>query len=145
MSLQPKAAQPAEPWRGLAQAISADRVLLGPEGAALVLSLMAAAERVARRDGISMSPQLQRLRDVLRVVAMAANGQADVRTVPELGPLKSGEVGLSEASRLLGRSPRQTRRLAASGSLGAARRVGKTWLVSRAEVIAYAAQREAEE
>lgn len=129
------------PAGGLAQAVSRDRVLIGPEAAALVLSLIGGAERLARRDGIGLSPQLTRLRDELRIVAMAANGHADVRTRPTLAPSDEW-VTSGQASRLLGCSPRQTRRLAASGSLGVSRRVGQSWLVSRAEVAAYAAQRE---
>jgi hypothetical protein len=40
------------PWSGLAVAISADRMLVTSEGAALLLGLVRHAERLARRDGI---------------------------------------------------------------------------------------------
>jgi len=132
-----------EPWSGLAVAISADRMLVTSEGAALLLGLVRDAERLARRDGIGLSPQLARVRDVLRAVAPSASGQTDVRDEDDLPPWRSDEITLGEAAKLLRRSPRQTRRLAASGSLGHSRRAGQSWLVSRSEVAAYAAQREA--
>lgn len=124
------------PWAGLAVAISTDRALLGPEAAGLVLALIAGAERVARRDGIPLSPQLRHLREVLRPVA--ANGHADVPSSPDL-PISEEVFGIADAARLLRRSIRQTRRMAASGNLGPTRRTGRAWLVSRAEVEAYAA------
>jgi len=133
-----------EPWSGLAVAISADRMLVTSEGAALLLRLVGVAERLARRDGIGLSPQLASVRDVLRAVAPSASGQTDVHDDDDLRPWRSDDaVTLGEVARLLGRSPRHTRRLAASGVLGPTRRAGQSWLVSRSEVAAYAAQREA--
>lgn len=132
-----------EPWAGLAVAISADRALIGPDAARLLLGLISTTERLARRDGIGLSPQLAAVRDVLRAVAPSASGQTDVRDEDDLPPWRSDEITLGEAAKLLRRSPRQTRRLAASGSLGHSRRAGQSWLVSRSEVAAYAAQREA--
>ncbi len=133
-----------EPWSGLAVAISADRALIGPDAARLLLRLISTTERLARRDGIGLSPQLAAVRDVLRVVAPSARPSADVRDEDDLPPWRSDDaVTLGEVARLLGRSPRHTRRLAASGVLGPTRRAGQSWLVSRSEVAAYAAQREA--
>ena len=68
-----------EPWSGLAVAISADRMLVTSEGAALLLRLVGVAERLARRDGIGLSPQLASVRDVLRAVASSSRTSADVR------------------------------------------------------------------
>jgi len=134
-------ARTVEPWAGLAVAISADRALIGPDAARLLLRLISTTERLARRDGIGLSPQLASVRDVLRAVARPS---ADVRDDDDLRPWRSDDaVTLGEVARLLGRSPRHTRRLAASGVLGPTRRAGQSWLVSRSEVAAYAAQREA--
>lgn len=132
----------ARAWDGLAVAVSADRALIGPEAAALMLTLLGAAERMARRDGIRISPQLAHLRDVLALVAV--NGHADVRDLPDLPPLPRDEVETGEVAEMLGCSPRQARRMVASGTLGAARRTGRAWLVDKAEVAAYAAHRDEE-
>ncbi len=136
-------ARTVEPWAGLAVAISADRALIGPDAARLLLRLISTTERLGRRDGIALSPQLARVRDVLRAVAPSARPSADVRDEDDLPPWRSDEITLGEAAKLLRRSPRHTRRLAASGVLGPTRRAGQSWLLSRTEVAAYAAQREA--
>ena len=130
----------ARAWDGLAVAICSDRVLIGPEAAALVLSLVNGAERIARRDGIRLSPQLAYLREVLRVVAV--NGHADVHNEGIPAPWNEDEIDTQEAAEMLGVSSRQARRIVASGSLGATRRRGRMWLVSKAEVAAYVTQRE---
>lgn len=135
-------ARTVEPWAGLAVAICSDRALIGPEAARLLLRLIAATERLGHRDGIALSPQLAAVRDVLRVVAASAGGHEDVRATADLTPLESEEIALGRAARLLGRSTRHTRRLAASGVLGPTRRVGQSWLVSKTEVSAYAAHKD---
>ncbi len=135
-------ARTVEPWSGLTVAICSDRALIGPEAARLLLRLISTTERLGRRDGIALSPQLTRLRDVLRVVAASPGGHEDVRATADLTPLESEEIALGGAARLLGRSTRQTRRLAASGVLGPTRRVGQSWLLSKTEVSAYAAHRD---
>ena len=132
----------SEPWSGLVLAVSKDRALIGPEAAGLFVSLVAAAERVARRDGIRLSPQLAHLRDVLRPVAMSDKRHCDVRNTPDLRSWHPDEITTAEAARMLARSPRQTQRLAAEGAFGPVRRVGRGYLIPRAEVAAYAAQRE---
>jgi len=134
----------SEAYVPLAVAVCSDRALIGPEAARLLLRLIAATERLGHRDGIALSPQLAGLRDVFRVVAASAGGHEDVRATADLTPWESEEIALGGAARLLGRSTRQTRRLAASGVLGPTRRVGQSWLVSKTEVLAYAAHREAE-
>ncbi len=133
-----------EPWRGLAVAISADRMLVTSEGAALLLGVVGVTERLGRRDGIGLSPQLAAVRDVLRVIAAAEPSHRDVQAGPDLAPSEDDQrIGLGEASKLLGRSRRQTSRLAAAGSFGPTQRLGQARLVSRSEVVAYIVQREA--
>jgi len=133
-----------EPWAGLAVAISTDRALIGPDAARLLLGLISTTERLARRDGIGLSPQLSGLRDVLRVIAAAEPSHRDVQADPDLAPSEDDQrIGLGEASKLLGRSRRQTSRLAAAGNFGPTQRLGQARLVSRSEVVAYIVQREA--
>lgn len=135
-----------EPWSGLAVAISADRMLVTSEGAALLLRLVGYEEQLARRDGIGLSPQLAGMREVMRAVAVARrpSGRTDVRDEDDLRPWRNDDdVTLGEAAKLLDRSPRQTRRLAASGALGPTRRAGPAWRLSRSEVVAYIVHREA--
>lgn len=127
---------------GLAVAVSADRVLLSSEAAGLVLRLLTAAERSARRDGIALSPAMERLREVLRLVADNGprDGHADVRIQPALRASEC--VGARQVAEALGCTDRHARRLIAAGSLGAARKVGRSRVVSKAEVAAYATTRE---
>ena len=128
-----------EPWSGLVLAISKDRAVLGPEGAALVCRLVAVAEATARRDGAGLSPQLTHLRDVL--APMAGERHGDVRNRPVPQPwTHHDEIPTTEAAQMLNRSPRQVQRLAESGAFGPARRVGRGYLIPRAEVTAYLAR-----
>jgi excisionase family DNA binding protein len=127
-----------EPWSGLVLAVSEDRALVGPEAAALVLRLIVSAERVATRDGIGLSPQLRHMRDVLWPLAARSGGHTDVRPPARPPSWAVDDITINEAATMLQRSPRHTRRLVASGSLGAARKTGRAWSVARAEVAAYA-------
>lgn len=125
-----------EPWSGLALALSADRAVLGPEGAALVVSLIGSVERSAWRDGVGLSPQMTRLRAVLEPVARERH--RDVANGPALRLWDPDEVSVQEAVHMLNRSPRQVQRLAGAGTFGPVRRVGRGYLIPRAEVAAYA-------
>lgn len=130
-------------WDGLAVAVSADRALIGPPAAALLLHLATLAETKARRNGVYVAnqPHLQHVLEVLELVAGRADhagaGHPDVRGTASLQPstMRGGPVmTIREASRFLGLSDRQVRRLAEDGRFGPAPLVKGRRQLSRAAV-----------
>lgn len=65
---------------------------------------------------------------------MSAPGPADVDTADM--PAVSGEIGTTEAARLLACSARHVRRLADAGALEG-RKVGSAWVLNRASIATY--------
>lgn len=128
------------PGRGpLPFALAGPILLLSPADAGLVV---AALDRVARVDRIPLSPRAAALRAAAADVAVqAVRGPADVRRSPPEAPWPKDEIGTKEAGDVIGCSDKHVRRLAQEGRLGRTRVVRGRRLVSRAEVQAYADER----
>jgi excisionase family DNA binding protein len=133
---------------GMALRLSADRLVLDPAGAGVVV---AALDRLSRVDRITLSPQLRALRDMAADVAsqgrrgpadaasQAGCGPADVRTRPTQAPLPHDEITSREAAQIMGLSDRHITRLAKAGAFGRTRIHKGRLLLSAAEVEAYKA------
>ncbi|MDO9378640.1 MAG: helix-turn-helix domain-containing protein [Nocardioidaceae bacterium] len=97
-----------------------------------------------RTDHISANPRVLGVLAALKVAAeragMSASGHADVRKEPD-SPSLVMQLGITAAAHELNMTERHVRRLARDGVI-AGRKVGQSWQLDRAAVLAHRLERE---
>lgn len=120
-------------------------MLLGPKGSILLQRALQEAEKIARRDGIPLSPEVQLLKVVLLGAAQkavtTANGRSALPLLREVqsfkrppGRVAVDPIGTVEAADLLGCQPRNVRDLCRRGVFVSAAQLGRSWTIERAEI-----------
>ena len=118
-------------------------LLVGPDDAPQVARALRLARRVGERDRIAAPASWQQLlaeaEEAELAGSTAAGGSAAVPPEPVLPPSRlDGECTTREAASVIGTGERNVRDLAARGAV-AARKVGRAWLLDRADVLRRAA------
>ncbi|RKS77593.1 excisionase family DNA binding protein [Motilibacter peucedani] len=132
----------------LVTALSGPCLVVGPEGAFLLLRALQEMERRLRRDGVGVSGEVRRLREALEPAALAwvesvggsAGGSAEVPQRPESSEWVES-MTVEEVAQVLGTSTRYVRSLAMSEALPA-RKVGRSWTFDQLDVLAFAGARQ---
>lgn len=128
---------------GFVAVAAADRLLLGPDAARLLGRALDREIAVQRRDGI-VSGRVAELREALALVGSIGRVGRPQIDKPEESVLLGDPVAVSEAAGILGLGERHTRRLAREGRLGPCRTDRGRLVLSREDVAAVAAERQAE-
>ncbi|MEJ7831729.1 MAG: helix-turn-helix domain-containing protein [Nocardioides sp.] len=126
--------------RSLVVGVCSDRALISPAGALLFLQLL---DHYGRQEGVPYSPAVERMSKVLTPIARHT-GHPDVQAEVDHPQWPHDEIGTTQAAELLGCSREHAGRLARTEMLGPHRLVGGRRLVSKAQVIAYAEIRRAD-
>jgi ABC-type dipeptide/oligopeptide/nickel transport system ATPase subunit len=120
-------------------------VLVQGQGLDQFMKCVLAQIRVAQRSGYSVEPYAQLLRTIHTARSMSANGHefASYQVVESHSDSQDEDdwIDVAAAAELLVVSRRHVRRLAPSLSPGQAKRIGKSWALRKAPVLALAEQR----
>lgn len=127
-------------------------VLLGPDGVRFARMAMTVAAREQARSGLALPEPARELRQLLEQavgqlppLTASAGGSAELPPAPASASsraLPDDPVTTEEAARMLGCSVRRVVQMCAGVGLDSAVKVGRSWLVERAEVLAVQAARE---
>lgn len=135
---------------GLGLPLGSGQVVLGRRGTVLLSTALGWVERWARSEGVPPTSDFARLRQLIDLAAAEARASAagtgevpHSRGAPGSGHLPriggwTNPVGTSEASRLLGVTPRAVRARCSAGLFVSASQQGGSWLIERGEVEAAA-------